>query len=184
MNTPSSSADDQSFIDARSARTIAGKAANRWDNEAPGLPVALKTQQGVSILVLFFGSSGDPAAPSISPPTFSVELDSHGTVLQASPMTSQQLSTLNSAAAQSSVGTAEKLSVEAYIPKHKRFLEISPAVWSAFRSNADASNPAVAALVAEYWTLFATVTRSYDSNYYIHSSPDFFAWVRKVAQAH
>ena len=157
--------------------------AKRPDNEAPGLPIAVKSEQGVVVLIFFLRSSGNPAAPNTSPPEFAVQLDHSGAVLKTGPMTKQEVDSLRSASVEPSVGTAETQSVDVYVARRNRFLDISPAVWSAFQSNANASDPAVAHLVSEYWSLFTTVTRSSDASFYLLSSPAFFAWIRNIAHA-
>ena len=183
MNTPSSSVKAQAFVSARSALAIAQRAAKRPDNEAPGLPFAVKSEQEVVVEVFFLRSSGNPTAPNTSPPEFSVQLDRSGSVLKAGPIASQNVDALRSASADGTVGVAETQSVQTYVEERNRFLDISPAVWSAFELSASAHDPAVAKLVSEYWHLFPAVVRSSDAGFYLGSSPAFFAWVAETARS-
>lgn len=167
------------FISARAAMATAQQAANRPSNEAPALPVAVSGPEGVGVIVFFLSNSG-PASSRVEPPDVFVQLDRTGKVLKNEPFAQRKIEAFRTRVAEPGIGSATTLSVEDYIAKRKRFLDISPAVWAAF---ADGSAPSsLAELVTEYWRLFCAVTRETDAAYYLEASPAFFAWVRSHAK--
>jgi hypothetical protein len=180
-SSSSSSNAPQDFVSARDALAAAQRAADRPNTEAPGLPVALKTADGVGVLVFFLGNSG-PANPHIAPPEYAVELDRLGKIVKSAAIEPGRIAAFSRRSAEPGIGTAATLAVPEYIAKRRRFLDVSPLVWAAFARSANADEPGTKELVSEYWALFCSVTRGDDGPYYLEASPAFFDWVRKLAK--
>jgi hypothetical protein len=173
------------FQSADELQRIAGKTSSAVisDSAAATLPIPVKVDGNVVILIMYFNERGRPGHRVLSPPHYAMHLDGHtGQVLRFWSTTPEALGITDLNAAIEGVGVGPQLGWEEFSDKKDRFLAISPDVWSAYARGAAPADPAVKPLAREYWSLFAQIETPAVAVFYLQASPDFFAWIRTAAQ--
>jgi len=174
------------FQPAHELQRIAGKTSGAVlpDEDADTLPIPVKVDGDVLILIMYYRERGRPGQRVVSPPHYAMHLDGRtGQVLKFWAVVPEDLGIHDPDAVVEGVGIAPGMSPDDFFKKRERLLAISPDVWSAYARGAAPTDPAARPLASEYWTLFAQITKREVAPFYFQASPDFFHWVRAAGSA-
>jgi hypothetical protein len=177
MSTPTTFQSAEQF-----RRAAAATAASVLpDEDAETLPVPVKVDGGVAVLIMYYRESGPPDHRTVAPPHHAMHLDGGtGKVLRFWSTDPDELGIAQPTAPVPGVDYDRKMIAGEFVTKRKRLLEISSDVWNAWASG-NGVDAAAKELAAEYWALFSVITKKEVAPFYVQASPDFFQWVRKNA---
>ncbi|AUX35235.1 MULTISPECIES: hypothetical protein [Sorangium] len=174
------------FQSAHELRQIAGKTSGAVlpDEDADTLPIPVKVDGAVVILIMYYRERGRPGQRVVAPPHYAMHLDGRtGRVLKFWAVVPEDLGINDPSAAVEGVGIPPGMSSDDFFQKRERLLAISPDVWAAYARGAAPTDPAVRPLASEYWSLFSQITKREVAPFYLQASPDFFAWIRAATSA-
>lgn len=172
------------YLPARELRDIAGKTSAPLLplETAVMLPVPIRTNGALEALVVYYDETGPRTHRTVHPPHHAMRLDpTTGKVLHFGATTPERLGIRRPITPVPGVGIDPKMTVPEFITKRDRFLEISADVWSSFAAGSTSVDAATATLVAEYWDLFAHITKAEVAPFYTGAARDFFDWVRAAS---
>jgi hypothetical protein len=170
------------ILPAERFREIAGQVAatNLPDEIAETLPVITEVRGGPEVLIIFYRETGKPNRRTVHPPTHFVAMHpASGAIIRFAKASPRELGIRLPVEPVAGVGIDSRMSMDDFIAKDARFLEISAPVWRLFLNRSQGPlDDGSRALVREYWDLFAQTTKAEVAPFYIGAAPDFFSWVR------
>lgn len=149
---------------------------------ASTLPVPVRAGGGLQALVIYYRETGSPNRRTVHPPSHAMWLDAAtARVLRFSAVTPEALGISMPPPPVPGVGIDPAMTIDDFMKKRARFLDISRDVWAAFEAGGASPGAAVAATVQEYWALFQRITKAEVAPFYVGAARPFFDWVRAVA---
>ncbi len=176
------------FMSAPELRDVAGSVARRVlpVEAAETLPVPRRDpKEGLVIVILYYRESGSPGKRVVKLPDHAMYLNPvTGKVLRFWAIEPEELGIETPLRPVPGAGVPADMPKMDFVEKRQRFLDISPAVWEAFASQASDYPPNVLAMIRDYRSLFLQTTKAEVAPFYVQAAPDFFRWLDQVGRPH
>ena len=174
------------FMSAHELRTIAGSVARKVlpVEAAETLPVLRRDpKEGLVVLILYYREVGPPDKRVVKLPDHAIYLNPFtGKVLRFWAIEPEELGIEVPLRPVGGAGVSAEMPKMEFVEKRQRFLDISPAVWEAFVSEASNYPANVLAMIRDYRSLFLQITKAEVAPYYVEAAPDFFRWLDQMGQ--
>ena len=170
---------------AQEIRELAGRvtAVSLPDEIAETLPVPKRVSGTNAIQILYYREVGVPDKRRVTPPEHCLLLDAEsGALLRFWACRPEELGITPRAAAVPGAGVSDQMSIDEYIDKEDRLLDISRPVWQAFFAGGVPDDPATRELAREYRQLFLETTKAEVAPFVVAAAADFFQWLDIAAQ--
>ena len=175
----------QDLKTARDIRELAGRVASVSlpDEMAETLPVPTRVSGTKAIQILYYSEVGRPDHRKVMPPEHCLLLDAEsGALLRFWACRPEEFGMTSRPAAVPGAGISADVSVDEYIDKEDRVLEISLPVWREFFAGGVPDDPAMRELAREYRQLFLETTKAEVAPYVVGAAADFFQWLEAAAK--
>jgi hypothetical protein len=172
------------FVPAQEIRRIAGRMSGAVlpDEDADTLPVPIRTDKGVALLVMYYRESGPPDQREVDLPHYAMHLDGEtGKVLRFFACAPKELGIAPPLSPVPGADVDPAMDGLAFFHTRERLLDLSPALWAALASDAEV-DASTAEAAKEYLAIFLRITKAEVAPFYLAAAPDFFEWLHSAAQ--
>jgi hypothetical protein len=173
----------ENFLPAERIRELAGAAASKAlpDELAETLPVPIRVNGVVELLIMFYRETGPPGQRTVNPPDYAMRLDPFtGKVIRLWSCEPEDLGIVDPNAFVEGVGVRPAMGWKEFTTMRKRFLAISPLVWQAWAGGSAGNDPATRELAREYRDLFRAITVGRVAPFYVQAAAPFFSWLNET----
>lgn len=168
------------YVSAEEIRSTAGtaKSAVLPDEDAATLPIPLRHDHDLVILIMYYREKGLPGRRIVTPPHHAMTLDpTNGRIIRFWSCTPEELGIELPVRPLPGSGIDPRMDWKQYAVAQKRFLEISSTVWKLYASTHPPLDAAGLDIVREYRKLFLSITKQEVAPFYVGADRDFFSWL-------
>jgi hypothetical protein len=172
------------FLPAQEIRRIAGRLSSAVlpDEDAITLPVPIRAEAGVVLLIMYYRELGPRSRRVVHLPHYAMHLDgATGKVLRFFACAPEDLGITQPLAHVPGAGVDSAMDGLAFYHSRERLLDLSPELWRAFADAGEVA-PSTAEAAKEYLEIFLKITKAEVAPFYLAAAPDFFAWLERAAQ--
>lgn len=174
------------FLPARQIQRTIGAAASAAIADEFGETYPMPCAGGPPYVVraVFYREAGRAHHRVVEPPRFVADVDGvTGQVMRVARCTPDEVGVVTPIAPIPGAGIDPTMSVDEFVRRRERLLDLAPAVWEAFFAGLGALGAASAAEVTELHDLLLSITRAEVAPFYRGATPEFFRWLRATAGA-
>ena len=172
------------YISAHEAVGAANGAYDMCTGEAAALPLPRRSEptRALHVVVLFYEEGMAPGEETVFPPHHVVTVDpATGDVVESRPCSPSDFGVAQAPGAPTQgFGLDPDLTADEFWELKDRFMDLSPAVWELFASEATSLDPADTGVVRRYDACFRRIAKAPLMPYYEAIAGDFLEWMSEV----